>query len=527
MNLDHQRLEALRFEADPDADAVVAALLGSGAHANRDLGAVNALLRAYVRNDQAPAADLPPILRDFLETNRHLPADVDRERLGRASSFFVDHGMTIGVILGLPSLLECYTASRGVKALHATDRMGYSGAEKRVGDTAQFVVHVMAPGGLTEPARKGIPTLLKVRLMHAASRKLIAETGWDREALGVPICQEDLVATLLTFGYTPLAKLPKLGVKVSATEQEDFLYFWRIASRPLGVRQDLLPASFEEAEALFTAICAHQQGKTPEGVDLARTLLEVYARLVPGKALDGMVPGLARFLTGDAVCDMLEVPRSPWVGAIRGGAFFFELFQGAQARSRIVNDLVNKLGWAQLNHLAVRFSGGRQAEFDIPAELRRAWRLPPSGGARAARTRLAELVSSIASRHGAAAREPLLEVAVLVADADGAIDDLEAATLAETVRALGMEGEDEASISKRAARLRKAGSTPSLARLAEELRTLGLDEDGLTAAVLMAYANSGIATEERAVLDALAMALGLDIAALDARVDTIVRGLAA
>lgn len=517
--LSDDALEALRFQADPEADEVAAELLSSG-----DLGGVNALLRTYARNGDTPSEALPPSLREFLLRNAKLPDDLDRARIERASRFFVDHGMSIGVILGLPSLLECYTASRGVKALHATDKMGYSGAAKRVGDTAQFVVHVMAPGGLLDPNGKGVPTLLKVRLMHAASRLLIERSGWDRAALGVPICQEDLVATLLTFGYTPLVKLPRIGVRVTDADRADFLYFWRVAAGPLGVRSDLVPEGFDAAAECFDAICRHQQGTTPEGVDLARTLLQVYADLVPGRALDGIVPGLARYLTGDAVCDALEVPRSAWTGVLRGGSFVFELFQGAQARSRLVNDLVNKLGWAQLNRLSVRFSGGHSAEFDIPAELRRAWRLPPAGSA--ARLR-ALLAATAAQLHGEAGRDVVIDLAVLVADADGEIDAFEAAALADVMRAAGVINAPDATadeaIAARARALRAGGREPASRRLANELADANAVDAGLTVAIAMAYANSGIATEERAVLDGLALALGLSAAELDARVEALVR----
>src|SRR5262245_15657081 len=66
---------------------------------------------------------------------------------------------------GLPS---CYAAAKGVQVLALTTRL-FSNPTRRVIETAQMVVDVMAPGGLAARGR-GIRTAQKVRLMHAAVR---------------------------------------------------------------------------------------------------------------------------------------------------------------------------------------------------------------------------------------------------------------------------------------------------------------------------------------------------------------------
>src|SRR5436190_800161 len=81
-------------------------------------------------------------------------------------------------------------AAKAVKVLHMTARLE-TDAQRRVIETAQLLVDVMASGGLS-PSGAGKRSAQKVRLLHAAVRYLIGKSGqWD-PALGVPINQEDL-----------------------------------------------------------------------------------------------------------------------------------------------------------------------------------------------------------------------------------------------------------------------------------------------------------------------------------------------
>lgn len=125
-------MEALRTQGDSTLDPIMLDLVrGKG------LDAVNQALRMAVTNENAVPSSLPSALQTWLVQNARLPEGVDLDRLERASRFFMDHGVSISALLGLVSLPECYAARKGVKALHATDQMGYSGTEKRVSGSYQ------------------------------------------------------------------------------------------------------------------------------------------------------------------------------------------------------------------------------------------------------------------------------------------------------------------------------------------------------------------------------------------------------
>ena len=73
----------------------------------------------------------------------------------------------------------------GGEGLTFSRRLGHD-ADRRVGETAQFVLAVTAPGSL-DPCGRGIRKIQKVRLLHAAIRYLISGSGrWDAEADGRP-----------------------------------------------------------------------------------------------------------------------------------------------------------------------------------------------------------------------------------------------------------------------------------------------------------------------------------------------------
>src|SRR6187549_451702 len=122
------------------------------------------------------------------------------------------------------SLPSSYAARKGVQVLHRTAYLAKR-PNRRLFETAQFIVDVLSPGGLG-PLGHGQRTAQKVRLMHAAIRHLILHdpnTRWPADDLGVPINQEDLLGTLMTFTWLILDGLSRLGVRLTPQEQQAYL----------------------------------------------------------------------------------------------------------------------------------------------------------------------------------------------------------------------------------------------------------------------------------------------------------------
>ena len=357
-----QMLDGLRQEGDPAADEVVAEIEAAPEVAR--------LLQTLLRNDQAVPADLTGTVAAWTRATGRLPSWVNPRRLERGAAFFAEHGVLISLILATDSLVQCYAARKGVKVLTATYRMAQN-PYRRIAETAQWMLLVLAPGGLG-PNGQGIRATQKVRLMHAAIRYLVLKAGWDVSDLGVPINQEDLAGTLMAFSYIVLRDLRKLGVAVSDREAEDFLYTWRVIGELMGIRPSVIPVSQTEAQELTAAIFRRHHGPSPEGALLTRALLEMHARMIPGELFDGIFPALLRYLAGDQVADWMEVPRTPWEAVVER---FGKAIGRAENKTDLLRRAAGRLGVAFLQATSIAMTGYERAPFEIPTELRRRWKL--------------------------------------------------------------------------------------------------------------------------------------------------------
>ena len=141
-HFDADFLEAQRSVGDPPADAVIAELF---AHGSGVAYAASRLLRSLVDNDDIPAAGLPAPVREYFAGGA-LPAWADRAAIARSGELFHRLAPQIILLLHTMSLPYCYAGRRGVQVLARTGRL-QSSAQRRVMETAQFVLDVMAPGG--------------------------------------------------------------------------------------------------------------------------------------------------------------------------------------------------------------------------------------------------------------------------------------------------------------------------------------------------------------------------------------------
>jgi hypothetical protein len=178
-------------------------------------------MRTLIENDDLPSDQLPQGIREYLATSAQMPAWMDPARLQAGERVFWRYGPEIIMNLFCYGLPSCYAAAKGVQVLALTTRL-FSNPTRRVIETAQMVVDVMAPGGLAARGR-GVRTAQKVRLMHAAVRYQIATHRLWNPAWDQPINQEDLVGTLLAFSWVCLDGLRQLGFELSVDEAESYL----------------------------------------------------------------------------------------------------------------------------------------------------------------------------------------------------------------------------------------------------------------------------------------------------------------
>jgi len=225
-----------------------------------------------------------------------------------ACAFYKNKEQYILQLLGLLSLPYCYAAADGAKVLYQTERM-YKDVAKRLEETAVFIKEMMNPLAFT-PDGAGKVSLFKVRLMHAAARFYIKKGNWDMR-LGLPVNQEDMAGTNLSFSLLIIRGLRKMGFAIKFEEQENYINYWSWIGSVLGLSEALLPQSGKDAHDLELMISERQFRPSEEGVVLTESLLKCFYSLNDEKQIKNKeISGFMRFLLGDKVADILNLPKN-------------------------------------------------------------------------------------------------------------------------------------------------------------------------------------------------------------------------
>jgi hypothetical protein len=349
---------------DPVAERVVAALV-----AEDRLGEVNRLLREWRSNDQALPEGLPVVLRDFLEqARRAVPDWADQTRLRRVREFFEDDGIHIGAALALGSMAMAYAVPLGAKMMGLTHRLKYP--ERRMANTAQFVFDLMRPDPFG-PDSQFVVSAVKVRLIHATIRHHLRAGGsWDEANDKVPASQEHLLIVWLALSVQVIDFLGRLRVTVTAQEAEDYLHAWRVAGTYLGIRPEAMPDTIAHARHVLADALARGGGPSPDGVELTRHLLDLYADAVPGRLFDGIVPAYLRHLIGKDIAEWLEVPHSWfWQTALGGYLGLVGLLEKVENRFHVGKRILDRAGQVVYDLEFRILTHGKSTHLELPLEL--------------------------------------------------------------------------------------------------------------------------------------------------------------
>ena len=360
-------LDEMREVGDPPADAVVEAIFDDG-----EVEAVNRLMKTLVRNDGMPSKKLPVVVSDYLASTDDLPSWADPERIARGGRFFEVHGPVCVMALACASLPQCYASRRGVQVLSMTERLE-SNPVRRVGETAQLVLDAMAHGGL-EGRGKGIRDAQKVRLMHAAIRRLVSTSDAFDPEWGTPVNQEDLAGTLLAFSIVVLEAIEKLGTTVSDEDADAYFHSWNCVGHVLGIDRRLICDTLDDGRALRDRIVERNWEACPEGRAMTKALIDAMEHMTPGSIFDGFPAYVVRFLGGDELADILGVRSRDWT-ALLGGPLRLLTRESDRADDLIpgVAAISGHFSRRLLEGFSWTVRGGERAPFDVPTELAARW----------------------------------------------------------------------------------------------------------------------------------------------------------
>jgi hypothetical protein len=250
----------------------------------------------------------------------------------------------------------------------------------RILETAQFVFDVCAEGSLRSEGT-GIRSAQRVRLIHAVTRHLILAKGeWDDRRLGIPINQEDLAGTLMTFSVVLLDALKTAGIEVADDEEEAFLHLWKVVGHFLGITPALLPVDVGDARAMMQVIRDDQWASSVQGKLLARQLLASMREYLPTALLDDVPAVLIRFFAPAPVPELLGIGDTSSLDVVLDAGLRLSSVLGRAAREEGRRALVRRMSRDLMVGLVKAQRIAQKSAFSIPSALVRGWKIGPTAG---------------------------------------------------------------------------------------------------------------------------------------------------
>ncbi|WP_021592180.1 MULTISPECIES: oxygenase MpaB family protein [Actinomadura] len=290
---------------DEEADPLVASLLDRGA-----VPEVNKLLRTWTKNGQALPEGLPADLRAFMEKARQLPSWADQGKLAKAFEFNQKRGLYLGVTYGFASGMMSTAIPKEARAVYYSQ--GGADMKDRITKTAKLGYDVGTENAF-DPDGEMIVTCVKTRLVHAAVRHLLPKSPyWSKVAdEEIPISQADMMVTWHSLPTTVMQNLVKWKVPIPAAESAAFLHSWQVTAHMLGILDEYIPASWDEADSQAEQVLDPILAPTPEGIKLADILLNLGSVIDGGLLTKPILGALTRFMLGDEIAGWLKIPREP------------------------------------------------------------------------------------------------------------------------------------------------------------------------------------------------------------------------
>ncbi len=376
-------LDEMNQKMDPVADRVVASILNEG---TAEEIKVNELFGKLIRTSDPVPAGLPAEVQNYFDETVTLPEWADPKLIKAGEKLFGEHGQMIVLMLFCRCLPMGYACHRVAKVMAATGRLQEKppGTDRlvmlnrRIMETAQFILNVMQPGGLGEKGL-GVRTSQKVRLIHASIRYFLEKQGWDSKSLGAPINQEYMAGVILTFSLVTIDGLKKVGVNLSDEERLAYLHAWNVVGHIIGVEDGLIAHTYADAEELFQTIFDRQKGPSQDGTDLTKSLLDYMDSKFPLDVMNAIPPFMVEKLCGPEIAEMLNVKAGKSAALklmLEAMRFAGEITETLDHESAIFREVTAFLGHALLQELVDVFNEEKQIHFYIPPSLRDDWGLP-------------------------------------------------------------------------------------------------------------------------------------------------------
>ncbi len=387
-----EELDKYRLITDTLADETVQKIINSGYEKQ-----LNHVFRTLVTNDGYSNSvfvefdpELRTILDHYFEVSAQMPIWADLSLIKKGEEVFSLYGPEIFMLLNVSSLPLCYTCAKGSQVLYDTGRLLTHNKDidplaRRLMETAQMIVNVLSPGGLSSNG-KGKVTVQKVRLIHASIRYFLKTKGFDGKPwniqLGEPINQEDLTGTLMSFGPVIINGLKQLNINLSQEQSEAYMHTWKVVGYLMGIKEPLLPNTYEEGFDLATKILKHQAAESEAGKALTSSCITFLNDIMPGNIfkqlpayfIDNFLSDFSKS-TGINLSECLGIApqedKRNKIALVLSESVAGELSKLEHGKFvKKISEAFNKILLRSIIH---HYNDGKSVRFSIPPSLQKNW----------------------------------------------------------------------------------------------------------------------------------------------------------
>lgn len=272
------------------------------------------------------------VLASFWAETQTVPKWVDWDQISRGQRFFYKHMAANFVGFALQGFMgENTTTSSTAEVLVRTGGFSTRVLLRRLLETFQWLLQVTKHVEAIKPGGEGHTATVRVRLLHASVRSRIiklteSRAGYfDVQKHGVPINTTDSMHSIATFGCNPIwLQLPRLGIKPTAQEAEDYMALFRYVAYVIGTPHEYFASAAKGKacmESIEMILRPSEKSKTlghnfmeclkdVPPLNLSRPFLEAGTRVINGEAhgdlIDVAKPGLVSYCQFYGLCFVLR-----------------------------------------------------------------------------------------------------------------------------------------------------------------------------------------------------------------------------
>lgn len=244
------------------------------------------------------------------------PDWVDWSQLERGQRVF--HRYILASITGFVLqgfIAENSTAAGVVEVLIRTGGFDPKNLTRRLEETFRWLLEVTSDLQSVQPGGKGHADTIRVRLLHAQVRQRILTLAerkagyYDTVMHGIPVNTLDSIHSISTFCCSPMwTQLPRMGIRPTDSEIEDYLALFRYLAHLLGVPQELF-SSTDLARGIMHSMMENECRVTDTSRVIARNFIATITSSTPHKLSLGFIAAGSRCMNGHSLCDALDIPR--------------------------------------------------------------------------------------------------------------------------------------------------------------------------------------------------------------------------